>query len=78
MPFDRPPGQEQLRADLRVGPAVTGQLRTELGTAQPVDRFAVQVVGSGVRAEQCPAARLDAERGIVAAELRNLRQLLER
>src|SRR5580704_19673622 len=44
-----------------------GQLRTELRTAQPADRFAIAVVSVGAVAEQRPAARLNAEGDILAA-----------
>ena len=55
-----------------------GQLRTQAGPAQPVDRLAVQVVRCGGVAQQRPAARLDAQGLIGAAGLRRLRQPRER
>jgi hypothetical protein len=39
----------------------TGEVRTELSAAQPVDRLAIEVVGGGAVAQQRPAASLDAE-----------------
>jgi len=54
------------------------ELRTQPGTAQPLDRFAIQVVGGGAIAQQRPGARLDAERDVRAAGLGRLGQPLER
>jgi hypothetical protein len=46
--------------------------------AQPIDRIAIQILGDGVLAHQCPASRLDAEWKVSTAGLRRLRQSLER
>ena len=55
-----------------------GELRTEPGTAQPVDRVVVQLVGGRPAAQQRPAARLYPERPVGAAGPRRVREPLER
>jgi hypothetical protein len=81
-------GRAQLLA--RVDPAIlaaqplaiekvrAGELRTEPGAPQPLDRLAVKIVGGRPGAEQRPAPRFDAERELSAAGLRRLSQSLER
>ena len=81
-------GRAQLLA--RVDPAIlaaqplaveevrAGELRTEPGAPQPLDRLAIQLVGGRPVAQQRPAARLDAERELGAAGLCRLGQPLER
>ena len=49
-----------------------GQIRAELGPAEPVNRLLIETFGRFALAEQRPAARLDAEGEIVAAGLRRL------
>jgi hypothetical protein len=46
------------------------ELRPERGTTQPIDRFAIPVLGMGVVAEQRLAAILDTEGGVIAGWLR--------
>src|SRR5262249_15206355 len=54
------------------------ELGTQLGTAKPIDRLAIQVLGGGTVAEQRPAPCLDAERDLSAARQRLRPQPLER
>ena len=56
----QPLAVEQMRA---------GDLRTEPGTPQPLDRLAVQLVGGRPVAQQRPAARFDAERELGAGRV---------
>src|SRR6185312_3457762 len=49
-----------------------GQIRAELGPAEPADRLLIEAFGRFALAEQRPAARLDAEGEIVAAGPRRL------
>ena len=46
-----------------------GELRTQLRAAQPIDRFAIQVVSGGADAQQRPGARLDADIIVTATGL---------
>jgi hypothetical protein len=55
-----------------------GELRTQPGTAQPLDRLAVQRVGGGAVAYQRPGARLDAKREVGAGRLGRLPKSLQR
>jgi hypothetical protein len=45
---------------------------------KPLDRFAIQVVGAGAVAQQCPGAGLDAKREVIAGRLGRVREPLER
>jgi hypothetical protein len=55
-----------------------GELWTEAGAPQPLDRLAIQIVSGRPLAQQRLAARFDAERELGAAGLCRLGQSLER
>src|SRR3954452_22155987 len=76
--------------DTRVDPAIfaaqplpveqmsPGELRTQPGAGQPLDRLAMQAIGSLTLAHECPAARLDSQTPVGAAGRGGRHHALER
>ena len=57
-----------------VDQARAGQFRADPGTAEPLDRLAVQAIGSLALAQQRPRARSGPERPVAAADTGGLRE----